>query len=176
MSNEAAGGLKAGAGTLGVKRNAMGYTASANSKTLTEQWYVVDAKDKILGRLATDIALVLRGKHLPTYTPHANMMTHVIVVNAEKVRLTGDKWTEKKYQWHGTNQPGGFKETTPERLNAKKPGELVRFAVQGMLPKNRLGHATMKRLRIFAGPNHTHQAQLPQPLPVRTAAKSGQVS
>lgn len=147
----------------------MGYTASANSQTLKEQWYVVDAKDQILGRLASDIAMVLRGKHMPTYTPHANMMTHVIVINAEKVKLTGDKWVSKKYQWHTYNQPGGFKETTAEKLNAKKPGDLVRIAVKGMLPKNRLGNATMTRLRIFAGPDHSHQAQMPVPMPVRTA-------
>ena len=147
----------------------MGYTAHANPSTLKEQWYVVDAKDRILGRLATEIAMVLRGKHMPNFTPHANMMTHVIVVNAEKVRLTGKKWTDKKYQWHSYNQPGGFKETTPEKLNAKKPGDLVRRAVRGMLPKNRLGNATMTRLRIFAGPDHPHQAQLPVPLPARTA-------
>ena len=147
----------------------MGYTASANSQTLKELWYVVDAKDMILGRLASDIAMVLRGKHMPTYTPHANMMTHVIVVNAEKIKLTGDKWVSKKYQSHTTNQPGGYHETTAEKINAKKPGDLVRRAVQGMLPKNRLGNATMKRLRIFAGPDHPHQAQQPEPLPARTA-------
>jgi large subunit ribosomal protein L13 len=149
----------------------MGYTVSANAQTLQEQWYVIDAKDQILGRLASEIAYVLRGKHLPTYTPHAQMQTHVIVLNADKVRLTADKWTTKKYYSH-SNYPGGLKETTPEKLNAKKPGEIVRYAVQGMLPKGRLGRATLKNLRLFTGDDHTHSAQKPQPWPARTAAKA----
>lgn len=150
----------------------MGYTASANPQTLQEQWYVVDAKDQILGRLASDIAMVLRGKHMPTYTPHANMMTHVIVINADQIKLTGDKWVTKKYQWHVTNQPGGFKELTAEKMHARRPGSLITMAVQGMLPKNRLGRATMKRLRVFAGPEHTHQAQQPVAMPTRTAQQA----
>jgi large subunit ribosomal protein L13 len=147
----------------------MGYTKSAKSSELKEQWYVVDAKDQILGRLASDIAYVLRGKHMPTFTPHADMRTHVVVVNAEKVKLTGDKWESKLYQHH-TMYPGGLRETTAGKLNAKKPGELVRMAVQGMIPKNRLGRVTMTHLRIFAGEVHHHQAQNPLPLPARTAA------
>jgi large subunit ribosomal protein L13 len=147
----------------------MGYTVSANEQTLQEKWYVVDAKDQVLGRLASDIAAVLRGKHMPTFTPHVNMKTHVIVVNAECVRLTGDKMKTKKYYRH-SGWVGGIKETTAEKLNARKPGELVRMAVQGMLPHNRLGDATMTRLRIFAGPSHDHAAQKPEPLPARTAA------
>lgn len=146
----------------------MGYTASASSQTLEEKWYVVDAKDQILGRLASDIAHVLRGKHMPTYTPHANMKTHVIVLNADKIRLTGDKWVEKLYQWHVPNQPGGFREFSAEKLNQRTPGDLVRRAVWGMLPKNRLGHATMTRLRLFTGDTHPHQAQMPVPLPTRS--------
>lgn len=147
----------------------MGYTASANSATLEEKWYVVDAEGQILGRLASDIARVLRGKHMATFTPHVNMKTHVVVVNADKIRLTGDKWRSKKYYRH-SGWVGGIRETNAEQLNEKKPGELVRLAVWGMLPKNRLGRATMKRLRIFQGPEHTHSAQKPEPLPARTAA------
>ncbi|MCE5229051.1 50S ribosomal protein L13 [bacterium] len=147
----------------------MGYTASANSQTLQEKWFVVDAENQILGRLASDIAYVLRGKHTPQYTPHVNMKTHVVVVNAEKVRLTSDKMKTKTYHRH-TGWPGGHRSMTAEQLNARKPGELVRMAVQGMIPKNRLGRATMTRLRIFPGPDHTHQAQKPEQLPVRTAA------
>jgi large subunit ribosomal protein L13 len=146
----------------------MGYTASAKVQDLKEQWYVVDAKDQVLGRLATDVALVLRGKHRPDYTPHVNMKTHVIVLNADKVKLTGKKWTQKKY-YHHSGYPGGLRETSAEVLNARKPGELVRVAVKGMLPKNRLGRTILKGLRIVAGPEHSHQAQQPIALPPRTA-------
>ena len=148
----------------------MGYTASANDRTLDEKWYFVDAEDKILGRLASDIAVVLRGKHDPRFTPHANMKTHVIVLNADKIRLTKDKMRTKTYYRH-TGWVGGIRSATAEQINARKPGELVRMAVQGMLPKNRLGRATMTRLRIFAGPDHHHQAQKPEPLPQRTAPR-----
>lgn len=149
----------------------MGYTASANAQTLKEQWYVVDAKDKVLGRLASDIAHVLRGKHLPNFTPHANMKTHVIVLNADKVRMTKNKMQTKKYYRH-TGWVGHIREATAEQINYKKPGDLVRRAVWGMLPNNRLGRATMTRLRIFSEGEHPHQAQQPQPLPVRTQSKA----
>ncbi len=148
----------------------MGYTVSANAGTLEEKWYVVDAEGQVLGRLASDIAHVLRGKHDPRYTPHVNMKTHVIVVNAEKVSLSGDKMREKRYFWH-TQWPGGIRSLSAQEMNDRKPGELVREAVQGMLPKNRLGRATMTRLRIFAGNEHTHHAQQPEPLPLRTPKK-----
>lgn len=144
----------------------MGYTASAKASELEERWYVVDAENEVLGKLASDIATVLRGKHLPSFTPHANMQTHVIVVNAEKVHLSGRKWEDKKYFRH-SGWVGGIKETNARQLNEKKPGELVRKAVWGMLPKNRLGHQTMTRLRIVAGPEHHHQAQKPEPMPRR---------
>lgn len=147
----------------------MGYTQSANAGTLEEQWYVVDAEDMVLGRLASDIAYVLRGKHMANYTPHANMKTHVIVVNADKVRMTSNKMKTKTYYRH-SGWVGGLKSATAEELNERKPGELVRLAVWGMLPKNRLGRATMTRLRLVAGPDHGHAAQKPQPLPARTAA------
>ena len=134
---------------------------------LTEKWYVVDAQDQILGRLAARIAAVLRGKCLPTFTPYANMQTHVIVVNAGKVRLTGKKLKTKTY-YHHTLYPGGIRSTTAEQLLQKKPTELVRRAVRGMIPHNRLGSATMKRLRIYAQPTHPHKAQNPEPLQLIT--------
>ena len=134
---------------------------------LTEKWYVVDAQDQILGRLAARIAAVLRGKRMPTFTPYANMQTHVIVVNADKVRLTGKKMKTKTY-YHHTLYPGGIRSTTAEQLLQKKPTELVRRAVRGMIPHNRLGSATMKRLRIYAQPTHPHQAQNPEPLQLIT--------
>ena len=145
----------------------MGYTASAKPSDLEEQWYFVDAKDMVLGELASDIASVLRGKHMTNFSPHVNMKTHVIVVNAEKVHLTGRKWDQKIYYRH-SGWRGGLKSRTALELNKRKPGELVRVAVKGMLPKNRLGRATMKRLRIFAGEAHHHDAQKPVPLPRRT--------
>ncbi len=147
----------------------MGYTASANEQTLPEKWYVIDAAGMVLGRLASDVAHVLRGKHSPQFTPHANMKTHVIVLNADKVVLTKDKMRTKTYYRH-TGWPGGIRSISAEALNARKPGELVRIAVQGMLPKNRLGRATMTRLRVYATGEHQHHAQKPEPLPVRTVA------
>lgn len=144
-----------------------GYTPSAKSEDLKETWYYVDAEGKVLGQLAADIASVLRGKHMVNFTPHVNMRTHVVVLNAGKVHLTGRKWTDKLYRDH-SGWRGGLRTAAARDLNAKKPGELVRRAVQGMLPKTRLGDATMKRLRIFEGAEHTHKAQRPVPLPLRT--------
>ncbi len=135
-------------------------TYSAKAGDIEEQWFVVDAKDQTLGRLASRIAIVLRGKNDPRFSPHVNMRNHVVVINAEKVTLSGKKMTEKKYYWH-TGWVGGINETTPAELLEKKPTEVLRKAVWGMLPKNKLGRATMKHLRLFAGPNHTHAAQNP---------------
>jgi len=142
-------------------------TMSAKAAELQERWYLVDAKDQVLGRLASRIANVLRGKHLPNYTPHLDMKTHVVVVNAAQVKLTGNKWRDKTYYRH-TGWPGGIRSATAEELQTKKPGQILRFAVQGMLAKNRLGRATMKRLRIFAGPEHQHKAQKPEPIDLHT--------
>ncbi len=142
-------------------------TLSAKPSEIQERWYVVDAKDQVLGRLAARIAKVLRGKHLANFTPHVNMGTHVIVVNAGDIKLTGNKLSEKTY-YRYTGWPGGIRSATAEEMQEKKPGEILRIAVKGMLPKNRLGRATMKRLRIFAGPEHTHQAQKPESLDLHT--------
>lgn len=144
----------------------MGYTASAQPKDLEEIWYVIDVENQVLGKVASDIATVLRGKHLPNFTPHVHMKTHVVVVNAEKVHLTGRKWDDKMYYRH-SGWTGGLTENTARDLNERKPGELVRQAVRGMLPKNSLGRKMMTCLRIFAGPEHHHQPQAPVPMPTR---------
>lgn len=134
------------------------YTPKAGD--LKEQWFLVDAKDEVLGRLASRIAMVLRGKNDPRFTPHANMQTHVIVVNADKVKLTGRKLLNKKYYTH-SEWVGSLREFTAEKLLARKPTEVLRLAVWGMIPHNRLGHATMTRLRLYAGTEHEHGAQKP---------------
>jgi large subunit ribosomal protein L13 len=138
-------------------------TFSPKPGDLPERWYLVDAKDKVLGRLASQIASVLRGKQLPSFAPHANMNTHVVVINADKIKLTGKKWTDKTYFWH-TQYPGGLRSASARELHAKKPTELLRRAVRGMIPHTRLGRATMTRLRIYAGDNHPHKAQMPEPI------------
>jgi large subunit ribosomal protein L13 len=138
-------------------------TFTPKAGEIEEQWFLVDAKDEVLGRLASRIALVLRGKNDPRYTPHANMHNHVVVVNADKIRLTGKKWTEKTY-YHHSGWIGGIKSVTAEKLMEKKPTEMVRKAVRGMIPHNRLGEATMKRLRLYIGPEHDQQAQNPVPI------------
>lgn len=142
-------------------------TYSPKLGEIAEKWYVVDAEGQVVGRLATRIANILRGKHLPTYSPHWDMATHVIVLNAGKAVLTGRKMSDKVY-YHHTGYPGGIKSVTAQALNKRKPGEVLRKAVHGMLPKNRLGRAMRKRLRIFAGPTHCHAAQNPEPLDIHT--------
>ena len=131
-----------------------------------QKWYVVDAKDKVLGRLATKVADVLRGKHKPTFTPNADIGDFVIVVNAGKVKLTGKKMTDKVY-YHHTGFMGGLKSTTPEKvLGGKHPERVVEWAVRGMLPKTRLGDRLFTKLKVYAGPDHPHRAQQPQVLAV----------
>jgi large subunit ribosomal protein L13 len=127
------------------------------------QWYVVDAKGKILGRLASEVARILRGKHKAGFTPHADGGDFVIVVNAEGVKLTGKKLEQKVYYRH-TEYPGGIRETSAGKLLARKPEALIRAAVKGMLPKNRLSRKLVTKLKVYAGPDHPHQAQKPQPL------------
>ncbi len=129
-------------------------------------WYVVDAQGQVLGRLATRVASVLRGKHKPAYTPNADIGDFVIVVNADKVRFTGRKMTEKIYYRH-TGYIGGLKQTTPGKVLASKhPERIVEWAVRGMLPKSRLGDRLFTKLKVYAGPDHPHQAQQPKPLSV----------
>ncbi len=140
-------------------------TFSANPETVKRDWFVVDATDKTLGRLATEIARRLRGKHKAVYTPHVDTGDYIIVINAEKVHVSGRKATDKKYFWH-TGHPGGIKETTFEKLNKEAPERVIEIAVKGMLPKNPLGRAMYRKLKVFAGSNHPHAAQQPQPLEI----------
>ena len=131
-----------------------------------QAWYVVDAQDQVLGRLATRVASVLRGKNKPTFTPNADIGDFVIVVNADKVKLTGRKMTDKSYYRH-TGYIGGLKETTPAKVLASRhPERLVECAVRGMLPKSRLGDRLFTKLKVYAGPDHPHKAQQPRPLSV----------
>ena len=125
------------------------------------RWYVIDAEGRALGRTATKVAMMLRGKHKPTFTPHVDMGDFVIVVNAEKVGLTGRKLDQKMYSRH-SGWPGGFKQETAKHLLQRKPTELMVEAVKGMLPKGPLGRKLLKKLKVYAGPDHPHQAQKPQ--------------
>ena len=130
------------------------------------KWYVVDAEGQTLGRLATEIATILRGKNKPQYTPHVDTGDFVVVVNAEKVAVTGRKAEQKVYRRH-SGYPGGLKETSYERMMERRPTEILRRAVKGMMPKNRLARQQLRKLKIYAGPEHPHAAQNPQPYEVR---------
>ena len=132
-------------------------------RDIQKHWHVIDADGQILGRLASKAARLLTGKEKPIYTPFLDTGDHVIIINAEKVKLTGKKLTEKMYRHH-TGFPGGLKETTAGVLLSKEPGKLVREAVIGMLPKTKLGRAMRKKLKVYAGPQHPHKAQQPTPL------------
>ena len=136
-------------------------TVSLNAATVKKEWVVIDATDLVLGRLASRLALVLRGKNKPGFTPHVDCGDNVIVINAEKVALTGKKMTDRVYTRY-TGYPGGQRFTTPAEILQKRPAELVRRAVRGMLPKNRLGDKIIKNLYVYAGPEHPHQAQQPK--------------
>lgn len=136
-------------------------TFSAKPSDIERNWYVVDAKGKVLGRLASAISMILRGKNKPIFTPHMDTGDFVIVINADKVKLTGKKLTDKKYYWH-TGYPGGLKEITAEKLLKEKPERVLIRAVRGMLPKTRLGRQLIKKLKIYAGPEHPHSAQNPK--------------
>ncbi|RMF13776.1 MAG: 50S ribosomal protein L13 [Candidatus Dadabacteria bacterium] len=127
------------------------------------KWYVVDATDQTLGRLASRIAAVVRGKNKPEFAPHWDNGDFVVVINAEKVRLTGRKWQQKRY-WRHTGYPGGIRSRTAEEMRDHKPEFLLQAAIRGMLPKNRLGRKLLKKVRIYAGPDHPHVAQNPEPL------------
>jgi large subunit ribosomal protein L13 len=136
-------------------------TFMAKREDAQRDWYLVDAQNKVLGRLASELAKILRGKNKPTYTPHADTGDFVVVVNAEKVSLTGNKWKQKVYYRH-SGYPGGIKSIAADALKAKRPEDLIRFAVKGMLPKNRLGRKLFKKLKVYAGSEHPHQAQQPK--------------
>jgi large subunit ribosomal protein L13 len=142
-------------------------TYQATPQDRDRSWYVVDADGKTLGRLATQIADVLRGKRKPTYTPHVDVGDFVIVVNAEKVAVTGDK-REKKLYWRHSGYPGGIRSRTLGDLLEKRPEEVIRRAVKGMLPRNRLARQQLRKLKVYAGPDHPHQAQKPGQLEIET--------
>lgn len=138
-------------------------TYSAKPADIQRKWYLVDAEGKTLGRLASRVASVLRGKHKPIFTPHVDTGDHVVVVNAEKVHLTGDKVRRKTYYRH-SGFPGGLKSETVEEVLRKKPSAVVERAIKGMLPKNPLGKQMGRKLNVYAGPTHPHKAQRPEPL------------
>jgi large subunit ribosomal protein L13 len=138
-------------------------TISANKATVEKGWVVVDADSQILGRLASQVARIIRGKHKASYTPHVDCGDRVIVINADKIRLTGKKWTDKQYIRH-TGYPGGQRVSTPRQLKAKSASLIVENAVRGMLPKNRLGRKLFKNLYVYDGTEHPHEAQNPKVL------------
>ena len=138
-------------------------TYSAKPAEVERNWFVVDASGRVLGRLASFVASRLRGKHKPVYTPHVDTGDHIIVVNAGKVALTGRKWDDKLYHRH-SGYMGGLKSMTAKELLEKRPADLVVHAVRGMLPKNSLGRSMLKKLKVYAGPEHPHEAQQPETL------------
>ena len=136
-------------------------TVSANKATVNKEWVLVDAEGQTLGRLASRVAILLRGKHKPNFTPHVDCGDNVVVVNAEKINLTGNKWTEKSYIRH-TGYPGGQRSLTATELFGKDPSRLVEKSVKGMLPKNKLGAALFRNLTVVTGTEHAHAAQKPK--------------
>jgi len=140
-------------------------TVFAHPETVRRDWFVVDASGKTLGRLATQLAMHLRGKHKPEYTPHVDTGDNIIVLNAEKIRVTGDKLKDKIYYWH-TGAIGGIKSRSLEKMLEQHPERVIEFAVKGMLPKNPLGRKMFKKLHVFTGDKHPHTAQQPKPLEV----------
>ena len=139
---------------------------SAKPADVKREWFVVDAEDLVLGRLASQVATYLRGKHKPIYTPHIDTGDFVVVVNAEKVKLTGNKETQKLY-WHYTQYPGGERSVNVKTQRERHPDRMITHAVKGMLPKGPLGRKMLKKLKVYKGPAHPHQAQKPQPLAVK---------
>lgn len=135
-------------------------TFSAKPATIKRDWYVIDAENVVLGRLATEVARRLRGKHKPEYTPHVDTGDYIVIINAEKIHVTGNKETDKVY-YHHTGYPGGIKSITLEKQRAKAPERIIQTAVKGMLPKGSLGRAMFKKLKVYAGSEHNHSAQQP---------------
>jgi len=146
-------------------------TYTPKAKDITRRWYIVDAQDLVLGRMSTEVARILRGKHKPIFTPHIDTGDHVVIVNADKVVLTAGK-AERKQVFRHSGYPGGIKEQTYADLLERKPTEAVRRTIRGMLPKNRLGRAQIRKLKIYAGPTHPHHAQKPEPLDMAHARRS----
>ena len=141
-------------------------TSMPKESEIERKWYVVDAEGMVLGRLASRVASILRGKHKPIFTPHLDVGDHVVVLNAEKIHLTGRKLQNKQYRWH-TGYIGGLREVSAEKMLKTHPERVIEWAVQGMLPKNRLGRAMAKKLKVYRGAAHPHQAQQPQVLEVK---------
>ena len=138
-------------------------TVMPKEESTDRKWFLVDAEGRVLGRLATQVATILRGKHKPTFAPHLDVGDHVVVINAEKVQLTGRKMTEKMYRWH-TGYIGGLREVSADKMIRTHPERVIEWAVQGMLPKGRLGRAMSKKLKVYRGADHPHAAQKPEPL------------
>jgi len=136
-------------------------TVFANKATAEKNWVIVDAKDQVLGRVASQIARVLRGKNKPTYTPNTDMGDHVIVINAEKVRMTGKKWNDRRLFFY-SGYPGGQKQLAPKEISAKNPARLIELSVRGMLPKNSMGRQLFRSLHVYAGTEHPHTANQPK--------------
>jgi len=140
-------------------------TFVAKDHEIEKKWYLIDAKEKVLGRLASEIATILRGKNKPIFTPHMDAGDYIVVINADKVLLTGDK-IEKKIYYHHSGYVGGLKKTTAKEMLLRKPENLIKFAVKGMLPKNSLGRRQLTKLKIYAGQDYPHQAQQPEKLEI----------
>jgi large subunit ribosomal protein L13 len=148
--------------------NTLSYkTISANKNTVNKEWVLIDAENEVLGRMASKAANLLRGKHKPEFTPHVDCGDNVIIINADKIRLTGDKWNAKEYIRH-TGYPGGQRITTARQMLAKKPTAMVEKAIKGMLPKNKLGSSLFRNLFVYAGSEHNQQAQKPKKLNLKS--------
>ncbi len=148
--------------------NTLSYkTISANKETVSKEWVLINAEDEVLGRLASKVAMILRGKLKPSFTPHVDCGDNVVIINAEKIKLTGKKMTDKEYIRH-SGYPGGQRKSTPQELLAKNPRAIIESAVKGMLPKNRLGSDLFRNLYVYAGPNHPHEAQQPKEINLNT--------
>ena len=148
--------------------NTLSYkTVSANKNTVNKEWVLIDAENEVLGRMATKAANLLRGKHKPEFTPHVDCGDNVIIINADKIRLTGDKWNAKEYIRH-TGYPGGQRTTTARQMMAKKPTAMVEKAIKGMLPKNKLGSSLFRNLYVYAGSEHNQQAQKPKKINLKS--------
>jgi large subunit ribosomal protein L13 len=139
------------------------HTVSIRKEDVVHKWYVVDAENQVVGRLASEVAKILRGKHKPLYTPHVDTGDYVIIINADKVVFTGNKWAQKLYRWH-TGYTGGYREVTAEKMRQRRPERIVEHAIRGMLPKTKLGRAMFRKLKVYAADTHPHTAQQPEPL------------